>query len=106
MEDRGRTVLISANPMSGARSSRQRVSDLREALLAAGYACEIRHSLDGLRRDALAASHQGQLRAIVSAGGDGTADALANLLPPDIPLLLFPMGTENLLAKHFGITGD
>ncbi|MEZ6076456.1 MAG: diacylglycerol kinase family protein [Pirellulaceae bacterium] len=44
--------------------------------------------------------------AVVSAGGDGTAGALANLLPSHVPLLLFPLGTENLLAKHLGITGD
>jgi diacylglycerol kinase (ATP) len=32
--------------------------------------------------------------------------ALANLLPPHVPLLIFPLGTENLLAKYLGLSND
>jgi diacylglycerol kinase family enzyme len=46
------------------------------------------------------------LRAVVAAGGDGTAAFLANLLPPGVPLAVLPLGTENLLAKHFGLLSD
>jgi diacylglycerol kinase family enzyme len=66
----------------------------------------VEQSLSQLRQRALAGDAAGQLKAVVSAGGDGTAEALANLLPAHIPLLLFPMGTENLLAKYLGISGD
>jgi diacylglycerol kinase (ATP) len=99
-------VLIAANPKSGAGPGGQRVSALREALIASGFECQVEQSLSQLRQRALASDALGQLRAVVSAGGDGTAEALANLLPAHIPLLLFPMGTENLLARYLGISGD
>jgi diacylglycerol kinase (ATP) len=99
-------VLIAANPKSGAGPGGQRVSALREALLSCGFECEVEQSLSQLRQRALTGDAAGQLKAVVSAGGDGTAEALANLLPAHIPLLLFPMGTENLLAKYLGISGD
>lgn len=99
-------VLIAANPKSGAGPSGGRVAGLQAALTAAGFECEIEFSLAALRQQSLRLEARGELRAVVSAGGDGTAEALANLLPPHIPLLLFPLGTENLLAKHLGITGD
>ncbi len=99
-------VLIAANPKSGAGPSGRRVAELQAALTSAGFKCQIEHSLDALRQQALQRDAVGELRAVVSAGGDGTAEALANLLPPHIPLLLFPLGTENLLAKHAGISGD
>lgn len=99
-------VLIAANPKSGAASGGGRVAELREALIADGHACDVHYSLGELRCSALRLEALGQLSAVVSAGGDGTAGALANLLPSHLPLLLFPLGTENLLAKHLGITGD
>ncbi|MEO8271507.1 MAG: diacylglycerol kinase family protein, partial [Aureliella sp.] len=99
-------VLIAANPKSGSASGRRSVIELREALVSAGYACDVHYSLDELRCSATRFEALGELRAVVSAGGDGTASALANLLPSQVPLLLFPLGTENLLAKHLGITGN
>ncbi len=99
-------VLIAANPKSGAASGQRQVAELREALVADGYACDVHYSLEELRSSAMRLQTLGQLSAVVSAGGDGTAGALANLLPSHLPLLLFPLGTENLLAKHLGITGD
>jgi diacylglycerol kinase (ATP) len=106
MKASGEYVLIAANPKSGASSSRERVAELREALLSRGFQCEIRDSLTQVRDECRVLHAKSSLRAIVSAGGDGTADALANLIPSDVPLLIFPLGTENLLAKHLGITSD
>lgn len=99
-------VLIAANPKSGAASGERRVAELREALIADGHTCDVHYSLEELQHSALQLESLGKLRAVVSAGGDGTAGALANLLPSHLPLLLFPLGTENLLAKHLGISGD
>ncbi len=99
-------VLIAANPKSGAESGGRRVAELREALITDGHTCDVHYSLEELRCSAQRLEALGQLSAVVSAGGDGTAGALANLLPSHLPLLLFPLGTENLLAKHLGITGD
>lgn len=46
------------------------------------------------------------LRAVVAAGGDGTAAAVAARVPCVIPLWLCPLGTENLLARYLGMTTD
>jgi diacylglycerol kinase family enzyme len=56
--------------------------------------------------EASAALAAGCLRAVVSAGGDGTANLLAEHLPPGTPLAILPLGTENLLAKHLRQTND
>ena len=48
----------------------------------------------------------GTLRALVCAGGDGTVAFAANVTPLGTPLAILPLGTENLLAKYFGIRAD
>lgn len=99
-------VIIAANPKSGRSSSRSKVEELRQAVVELGFSCDVEYSLEAVQSRSLSLQASGQLKAVVAAGGDGTADALANLLPAGIPILLFPLGTENLLAKHFGITGE
>ena len=51
-------------------------------------------------------SEQGRLRTVVAAGGDGTAETVVNLTPVNTPLTMFPLGTENLLAKYLRLTND
>lgn len=99
-------VIIAANPKSGRSSSRSKVEELCRAIVELGFPCDVEYSLDAVQSRSLSLHAAGQLKAVVAAGGDGTADALANLLPAGIPILLFPLGTENLLAKHFGISGE
>ena len=99
-------VLIAANPKSGASSGRMKVGQLRDALQTSEFSVEICESLELLQ----SRSHQlhagGQLRAVVSAGGDGTAAAVVNLIPVGVPVVVLPLGTENLLAKYLGLTSD
>jgi diacylglycerol kinase family enzyme len=60
--------------------------------------------LDELSRAVAEGAQNGTLRAVVAAGGDGTAALVVNHTPPGVPLALLPLGTENLLAKHLRIT--
>lgn len=106
MQMEAKHVLIAANPNSGAASSKRRVSELNDKLNALGFVSQIIGSLDVLRSTASEMLAAGRLRTVVSAGGDGTVAALANLLPAHVPLLIFPLGTENLLAKYLGLTND
>jgi len=99
-------VVIAANPKSGAQSSASKVKTLQTRAQECGYDCEILYSLEQVQQKSGQYLEDGSLRAVVAAGGDGTADALANLLVPETPILLMPMGTENLLAKHWQINGD
>jgi diacylglycerol kinase family enzyme len=41
-------------------------------------------------------------RCLVAVGGDGTVAALLNE-QPSVPITVFPAGTENLVAQHFGL---
>lgn len=102
----GRWVLIAANPKSGAGPAGQLVQSLADAVALRGYQTEIIHSLELLQATANRLNQKQELEAVISAGGDGTVSTLANLLPSDVPLLIFPLGTENLLAKYWGLTRD
>jgi diacylglycerol kinase (ATP) len=44
-------------------------------------------------------------RCLVAVGGDGTVAALLNERP-SVPLTVLPAGTENLVARHFGLRRD
>ncbi|MCC6511909.1 MAG: protein BmrU [Pirellulaceae bacterium] len=99
-------VLIAANPKSGASSGRAMVGDLRNSLADRGFVAEICDSLPAVASRSHQLSQSGQLRAVVAAGGDGTAAAVVNLIPHSVPMALLPLGTENLLAKHLGVTRD
>ncbi len=46
------------------------------------------------------------VRAVVAAGGDGTARLVAEKTPPHLPLTILPLGTENLLARHLDLSTD
>ena len=100
------TVLIAANPKSGATSGRSKVCELRDALQSCGFNVEICESLELLQLRSLQLFAASRLQAVVSAGGDGTAAAVVNLIPVGVPVVILPLGTENLLAKHLGVTGD
>lgn len=106
MQVSGTHVLIAANPRSGASSGRAKVRELHAALEAAGFAVEVCESLELLSRRSCQLSQCGQLRAVVSAGGDGTAAAVVNLIPVGVPMVILPLGTENLLAKYLGLSSD
>ncbi|MEM8735865.1 MAG: diacylglycerol kinase family protein [Planctomycetota bacterium] len=105
-DSKPQTVLIAANPKSGATESGKLVASLREAIASRGFQCDLLTSLDEIASRANALADRGDLRAIVSAGGDGTADALANRVSEKVPLLLFPLGTENLLARYYGLKAE
>lgn len=99
-------VLISANPRSGASDRLALVAQLQAAIQAIGFECELFTNLAEMQERAKSLAEQRRLRTVVSAGGDGTASRVASLIPDEIPLTLFPTGSENLLAKHLSITTD
>jgi diacylglycerol kinase family enzyme len=103
--DLGSLVLIGVNPHAGAKDPRKlnRIAELCAAL--ADYSLEVKRVSDREELAALAseAHRHGRLRALVAAGGDGTAADLANRIEPGLPMALMPLGTENLLARYLRV---
>ena len=98
-----RRVIIAANPHSGAFDRRSLIEQLVEQLESKNFDVEILGEIDRICQTASQSLANGTLRAVVAAGGDGTAALLANRLPSAVPLVVFPLGTANLLAKYLTI---
>ncbi len=101
------TVLICTSPKAGRGQAREQVPILLERLTQAGYLATQTDSLATIReRIDRFQSAENQRLVIVACGGDGTVSLLADLATPEIPIVPMPMGTENLLARHFGYSAD
>lgn len=99
-ESEPRTLLICMNRRAGSGSMQLLAADILRKLEAAGYVLDVVAELASLNDRALALQQSGQLRAAIAMGGDGTASAVRSRVPFDVPLLVLPMGTENLLGRH------
>lgn len=98
------TVLIAANPKSGSKSRVELVFELEQRIGSLGYRCEVITQLEELERRARILNGNRDLRAVVVAGGDGTISAVAERTPIDVPLRIFPLGSENLLANYLSVS--
>ncbi len=96
-------VVISVNPIAGARSAWPRVERLVGLLSDQGFRVEIRTDLSEVADLANRWHGEGRLRALVGVGGDGTAAELVNRTEAGVPLTMLPSGNENLLARHLGL---
>ena len=98
---RPKTILIVHNPRAGARSSVPWIQRLAGCLESDHWNTRLVGDLTELTDCSAELGKQGDLRAVVIAGGDGTVAAVANRTPVGTPLIVFPSGTENLVAKYF-----
>jgi diacylglycerol kinase (ATP) len=101
-----RRVLLAVNPKAGRRTLHGRVQDMERAISAAGYDVQIIRELENLATASASSLASGDVRAVVAVGGDGTASAVRNCVPLEIPLVPLPAGTENLLGRYLGHTMD
>jgi len=99
-------VVIALNPIAGHRSGRQLVEHLAELLERRGLAPIILGDIGEITDEVTRRFEQGDLQAVVAAGGDGTIGLIANQTPEGVPIAPLPLGTENLLARHFGLRAD
>ena len=94
-------ILISLNPKAGRRPAAQRAEKLRAELVSRGFDVELLTGLDEVEQRARDLFRAGTLRALIGAGGDGTAAELVRRTDPGTPITLLPAGTANLIAKEF-----
>ncbi len=100
------TVVILANPKAGPRAARPTAERLADSLRQRGQHVALVHSPDELTEAVASAQDSGRLRAVVAAGGDGTAALAANLTSPETPLAVLALGTENLLVRYLRLPSD
>jgi diacylglycerol kinase family enzyme len=98
-----RQIFIAANPKAGARERAREIAALQAALEAEGFEAKVEPNLLQLAQDVDLAHRGGNLRGVIAAGGDGTIAAVVNCVHEDVPVTTYPLGTENLLARYFGI---
>jgi diacylglycerol kinase family enzyme len=98
--DDTRRVLILVNPLAGAQNRQAVAEELGNELKDAGFQPTIVHQVEALVCEARRLADAGELRAVVAAGGDGTVRLVAENTAPGTPLVILPLGTENLLARH------
>ena len=98
-------VLVSLNPKAGRRSAASRADRLVELLRGQHFEVGVYTDLAEVSAEANRLHAEGQLRALVGIGGDGTAAELANRTNLGVPITLLAAGTANLLAKHLRLSG-
>lgn len=91
-----------ANPVSGRRGKRDLLDDIQACAARRGVEFAWRWSSSAGDAARLAAQSDGA-DVIVVAGGDGTINDVVNgLKGRRMPLVVVPLGTENIIAKEFG----
>lgn len=95
-----RRVLVSFSPLAGRRTTTHRAQEIARHLSDSGFLSHPTSDLAELAALAAEWHTAGDLRGVVACGGDGTAAVVRNHTPLAVPLLLVPLGTENLLGNY------
>ena len=95
------------NPISGRRNAMPALQHLREILGAQGYELDITSTAGAGDAARLAAETPDRSRAVIAVGGDGTVRETAEgLIDRNVPLAVYPNGTENIIARELGVRPD
>ncbi len=92
-------VLIFTSPKAGSGVGRDQIPRLVQLVDQAGARAVITHTVEELQQHVHAA---GLASIVVTAGGDGTLALASETVGGQVPMVPMPLGTENLLAIHFG----
>lgn len=110
-------VILFSSPNAGSGAGRAELPRLISRLRAENIRVETITSVEGLRQSVCdrpsgpsltnASSTNASLTGsrppvVVAAGGDGTIGLVAKTIGDAAPIVPMPLGTENLLSKHFG----
>lgn len=98
-------ILVFTSPQAGTGHGDGQVARLVALLRAQQCEVEVIDAIAALRlRSGPEAVDRPQV--VVAAGGDGTLTLVAQTCSADTRIVPLPLGTENLVARHFGIIAD
>ncbi len=99
-----RRVVAIVNPVSGRGAVAPLVRRVKRALLRAGGTLEVRVTNNPGHATELASQVGDDVEAVLVVGGDGTVCEVVNgLFGKAVPSVILGTGTENLLAREFGM---
>ena len=102
---RQRRVVIVVNPISGRRNLDRLVQDVCVQLRARGVEADVHRTTGPGEATRIAQGVEADARAMLVVGGDGTVrEVVEGLINRAVPLVIVPAGTENLVARHFGMS--
>ncbi|MFH0981423.1 MAG: diacylglycerol kinase family protein [Planctomycetota bacterium] len=95
------------NPISGRRKVATAVEAIAWALARSGCELQTIPTQGPGEAQRIAAAAPDDTRAVLAVGGDGTVrEVAAGLVGRNVPLAVFPAGTENIVARHFRMPTD
>ncbi|MFO8012393.1 MAG: diacylglycerol kinase family lipid kinase [Phycisphaerae bacterium] len=99
-------VRVIVNPISGHGQDPHFIRDLVRHVSLRGFPVDVHRTRGRGHAARMARSVPDDARCIVSIGGDGThSEVLSGLAGRPVPVAIVPSGTENVLAKTFGLSG-
>lgn len=102
----GDTVVIATSPKAGSGAGREGLDLLEQKLRAADLRVARETDVAIIIRRVEEASERGRPPCVIAAGGDGTLNLMASVLSAEVPIMPLPLGTENLVARHYGISSS
>lgn len=106
MENSSQRIQFIVNPVSGRRRERRKaLDDFGTRLTTAGHRVDVHYTRGAADATDVAASACAVgVDLLVVGGGDGTVhEAVAGMGDFDVPVLIAPCGTENVVAKYLGL---
>lgn len=100
---RVRRVIVACSPNAGAGDGSQRLEDFLAALTARQIEVVVRSELSAIEQLIARPPEDLVETVLVAAGGDGTLNLIASRADPQLPVMPLPLGTENLVARHYGL---
>ena len=102
LPEHARRVLVLVNRKAGSGRNQIKLHQMVEALAQADFPATVIADRTEFADAVRQAAESGELRAVVSVGGDGTFSLTLNSTPAGTPIAIYPFGTENLLARYLG----
>lgn len=94
-------IVLFYNPIAGPLHRSDKIARLQARLEEKGY-----EVVSATKLTDLETLVDDSIQLVISAGGDGTAAAAVARIGADVPLAIFPTGTENVYGKYLGISNS